>query len=54
MSNLTIPKGALDFFSKLKENNNRDWFNENKKRFKENVEKPFVNFIEFNLLLQFL
>lgn len=34
MSNLTIPKAALDFFSKLKENNNRDWFTDNKKEFK--------------------
>lgn len=30
----TIPKAALDFFKKLKKNNNRDWFNENKKEFK--------------------
>jgi uncharacterized protein (TIGR02453 family) len=30
----TIPKAALDFFKKLQKNNNRDWFNDNKKEFK--------------------
>lgn len=35
----------ITFFSELSENNNRDWFNENKKRFKSNVEGPFKNFI---------
>ena len=30
----TIPKAALDFFKRLEKNNNRDWFNENKKEFK--------------------
>lgn len=34
MSNIIIPKAALDFFSNLKKNNNRDWFNDNKKEFK--------------------
>ncbi len=34
MSNVTIPKAALDFFKNLKKNNNRDWFNDNKKEFK--------------------
>ena len=33
--NLTIPKSALDFFKKLEKNNNRDWFNEHKKEFKD-------------------
>ncbi|WP_242087085.1 DUF2461 domain-containing protein [Aestuariivivens sediminis] len=32
--NTTVPKSALDFFKKLEKNNNRDWFNENKKEFK--------------------
>ena len=31
---ITVPKSALDFFKKLKTNNNRDWFNEHKKEFK--------------------
>lgn len=30
----TIPKSAIDFFKKLKKNNNRDWFNDHKKEFK--------------------
>mgnify|MGYP001815565627 CR=1 FL=1 len=34
MSSITIPKEALGFFKKLQKNNNRDWFNENKKEFK--------------------
>lgn len=36
----------LDFFRELKENNDREWFNANKKRFKSNVEKPFLEFIQ--------
>lgn len=38
-------KDFIDFFIELEKNNNRDWFNENKKTFKELVEKPWVNFI---------
>jgi len=30
----TIPKEALNFFKKLKKNNNRDWFNDHKTEFK--------------------
>lgn len=30
----SIPKEALDFFNRLEKNNNRDWFNDNKKEFK--------------------
>ena len=30
----TIPKEALAFFKRLQKNNNRDWFNDNKKEFK--------------------
>lgn len=33
--NETIPREAFDFFKRLEKNNNRDWFNENKKEFKE-------------------
>jgi len=36
--NKTIPQEAFDFFKRLEKNNNRDWFNENKKEFKE-IEK---------------
>lgn len=35
----------LDFFRELEANNNREWFEANKKRFKKNVETPFVDFI---------
>ena len=48
---LTIPKDALSFFKSLEKNNNRDWFNENKKTFKsiESEIKLFYNSIFENL-----
>ena len=36
----------LTFLTELANNNNRDWFNDNKKRFKENVEAPFKAFLQ--------
>ena len=33
--NETIPREAFTFFKSLEKNNNRDWFNEHKKQFKE-------------------
>ena len=33
------------FFRELAANNNRDWFNENKKRYENSVKKPFAAFI---------
>lgn len=36
----------LTFLTELESNNNRDWFNDNKKRFKENVEAPFKAFLQ--------
>lgn len=36
----------LYFLAELESNNNRDWFNDNKKRFKDNVETPFKAFLE--------
>lgn len=36
----------IDFFSELANNNEREWFNANKKRFKENCEKPFLKLVE--------
>ncbi len=36
----------INFLTELDKNNNREWFNENKKRFKANVEKPFLDFVE--------
>ena len=36
----------LTFLTELEKNNNRDWFNDNKKRFKDNVEAPFKTFLQ--------
>ena len=36
----------LDFFTQLEENNDRNWFLENKKRYEESVKKPFEYFIQ--------
>ena len=32
--NVIVPKSALEFFKKLKQNNNREWFTDHKKEFK--------------------
>ncbi len=39
-------KDYLNFLTELESNNNRDWFNDNKKRFKDNVEAPFKAFLQ--------
>lgn len=39
-------KDYLNFLSELSENNNREWFNDHKKRFKDNVEAPFKAFLQ--------
>ena len=36
----------IDFFLELENNNNRDWFQENKKRYEQSVKVPFENFIQ--------
>ena len=36
----------IDFFSDLKNNNNRDWFKANKERYEQSVKIPFENFIQ--------
>ncbi len=36
----------IDFFSELKNNNNRDWFKQNKTRYEQSVKIPFENFIQ--------
>ena len=36
----------LNFLAELSIHNERDWFNANKKRFQQDVETPFLNFIE--------
>lgn len=46
MSAVKIPSEAIDFFSGLEENNNRDWFQANKKTYEDAVKKPFVSLIE--------
>ena len=45
MAKATITKDVIGFLKELKANNNRDWFAENKKRFKavESVAKGFYN-----------
>ncbi len=32
-----LPRDYFAFFNELKENNNREWFNDNKPRFRESV-----------------
>ncbi|MCI5054490.1 MAG: DUF2461 domain-containing protein [Flavobacteriales bacterium] len=34
------------FFKELKKNNNKDWFQENKKRYEEHVRKPMLSLVE--------
>ncbi len=36
----------LKFFKDLEKNNNRDWFNTNKKRYESSVKEPFQKFVE--------
>jgi len=35
----------LNFFAELSENNHKDWFDENRKRYKSTVKDPFSNFV---------
>mgnify|MGYP000347885152 CR=1 FL=1 len=35
----------IDFFKDLAKNNNKEWFHANKKRYENNVKKPFLNFV---------
>ena len=37
---------SFAFFKELEENNNRDWYNDNKAVFKDHVEAPFVSLLE--------
>lgn len=41
-----IPKTVFDFLRELTDNNNRDWFNANKNRYKSEVVAPITDFIE--------
>jgi uncharacterized protein (TIGR02453 family) len=36
----------IDFFKELSKNNNTTWFNENKKKYEQDVKNPFITFIE--------
>ena len=38
-------KAFFRFFNELEQNNNRDWFNANKKRFQDNVQEPALEFV---------
>lgn len=38
-------KDSLNFLKQLKKNNNREWFNENKQRYIDDVKVPFETFI---------
>lgn len=40
-----FPKEALRFFAELKENNFKDWFNDRKDQYHENVLKPAQSFV---------
>ncbi|MCF8240731.1 MAG: DUF2461 domain-containing protein [Melioribacteraceae bacterium] len=39
-------KDFIEFFNDLERNNNREWFNENKERYKNSVQQPFEDFIQ--------
>ncbi|MCY4159442.1 MAG: DUF2461 domain-containing protein [Bacteroidetes bacterium] len=40
-----IPPALFDFFRDLSANNNRDWFNENRSRYEQDVKAPLLDFI---------
>lgn len=41
-----LPADYFKFFNELKKNNNREWFNDNKARFRESVQEPLSSFVE--------
>jgi len=41
-----LPTDDYDFFAELKRNNNREWFNDNKERFRESVQEPLAAFVQ--------
>ncbi len=41
-----MPADYFRFFNELKANNNREWFNANKTRFRESVQEPLAAFVE--------
>ena len=45
MANPYFTKELFTFLRQLKKNNNRDWFNDNKKRYEEHLKEPLLDFI---------
>lgn len=41
-----FPDDYLHFFKELAPNNNKDWFDANRKRYEQSVKKPFTAFVE--------
>ncbi|MEZ5891997.1 MAG: DUF2461 domain-containing protein [Parvularculaceae bacterium] len=41
-----LPNDYFKFFRELRENNNREWFNDNKDRFRSSVQEPLASFVE--------
>lgn len=41
-----LPADYFKFFKELSKNNNREWFNDNKPRFRESVQEPLAAFVE--------
>ncbi|WP_020590340.1 DUF2461 domain-containing protein [Kiloniella laminariae] len=41
-----FPKAGFDFLEELKENNTRDWFQAHKKRYRETLQDPLLDFIQ--------
>src|SRR5205085_9969929 len=41
-----FPRQGLQFLKQLKQNNNRDWFNENRQVYEESVKKPMLRLVE--------
>ncbi|WP_428407010.1 DUF2461 domain-containing protein [Hyphococcus sp.] len=41
-----LPNDYFKFFRELSANNNREWFNDNKQRFRESVQEPLASFVE--------
>ena len=41
-----LPNDYFKFFTELSDNNNREWFNDNKQRFREIVQEPLAAFVE--------
>ncbi len=43
---MALNKNFLSYLKDLKNNNNRDWFHENKKRYESDLKKPFLQLLE--------